>query len=213
VSNLVSYKGKPKMAEQRPAKPPHKPDNPAANLPTKGEVDFGNMQFLDTVALYDTIGNTGSPSFSRETAEYATSSAIYAQAFSLENSMNLKSVGLAMKKFGGNGAVYIDIVADDDGKPGIDGIRSMPRDLDIINKSPGYAWVDFDFAKENMPLKPGKYWIVLRHSGDVVMNWFYTPGKRYGGVDDTRSTAKGWEWEDLLTYEFVFRLKGSRAII
>jgi hypothetical protein len=116
-----------------------------------------------------------------------------------------------MKKFGGDGMVYLDIVADDKGKPGLAGVRSTLVSLEQIRKTPGYGWVDFPIPADIPPLQAGKYWIVLRHSGEVIMNWFYTPGKRYGGPDDTRSTARGWQWEDLLTYDFVFKVKGKVA--
>ena len=226
VSNLVKHNESASSIDEpivksQPIKPPPKLEKPkqkvkppvkpvtSKNPPSSSDVVFGNTQFPDVVALYNTIGDTGSPSYSRETAEYVTSSDIYAQAFTLDHDMITKSVGLAMKKFGGSGSVYIDVVADEDGKPGLEGVRSLPIDLDKIRKMPGYTWVDFQLAASDARFKPGKYWIVLRHSGDAVMNWFYTPGKRYGGADDTRSTAKGWEWEDLLTYEFVFRVKGA----
>ena len=59
-------------------------------------------------------------------------------------------------------------------------------------------------------LRKGKYWIVLRHSGEAVMTWFFTPGKSYSGPEDTRSTSRGYLWEDILAYDFVFRVKGVR---
>ncbi len=49
---------------------------------------------------------------------------------------------------------------------------------------------------------------MLRHSGEAIMNLFYTPGKRVGGPDDSRSTALGWQWEDVLAGEFVYRVRG-----
>ena len=59
------------------------------------------------------------------------------------------------------------------------------------------------------PFSPGKYWIVLRRSGEAILNWLYTPGKPYGGPDDTRSIARGWQWDDILTYDFVFKVAGQ----
>jgi hypothetical protein len=49
---------------------------------------------------------------------------------------------------------------------------------------------------------------VLRASGEAIMNWFFIPGKPYSGGDDTRSTAKGFQWEDILNYDFVFKVDG-----
>lgn len=80
-----------------------------------------------------------------------------------------------------------------------------------IPKRPGYYWVDFTFPPDgNKPqrLAPGKYWIVFRTSGEAIMNWFFTPGKPYSDGDDTRSTAKGFQWEDILNYDFVFKVTG-----
>ena len=99
---------------------------------------------------------------------------------------------------------------DEGGRPNIlDGVRSNLVSLEKITRKPGYYWVDFSFPQDvQSSLKPGKYWIVLRSSGEAIMNWFYTPGKRVNGPDDTRSTARGWQWEDLLAGEFVYRVRG-----
>jgi hypothetical protein len=117
-----------------------------------------------------------------------------------------------MHKFGGNGTLYIDLVADDAGKPALQGYRSLPVFLDALDRKPGYSWLTFTFpegATETM-LQKGKYWIVLRHSGDAIMTWFFIPGKSYSGPEDTRSTSKGYLWEDILAYDFVFRVRGVR---
>lgn len=161
--------------------------------------------------VYQTSGNTGTRSFERETAEYATSRNVYAQAFVVAHPMKVSMVSLAMKKFGGDGMVYLDLVADEKGKPSLSGVRSSLISLERIKRGPGYAWVDFPLPADTAPLAPGKYWVVLRHSGEAIMNWFYTPGKSFGGPDDTRSTARGWQWEDVLTYDFVFRVRGKVA--
>ena len=96
-------------------------------------------------------------------------------------------------------------------EPGFAGERSLPVFMGNIKFQPGYYWVNFVFAKGNEPspvLKPGKYWIILRHSGEAIVNWFFIPGNAYGDGDDTRSTVKGYKWEDLLNYDFVFKVKG-----
>ena len=125
--------------------------------------------------------------------------------------MALDKVSLAMRKFGGDGNVYVDLVRDAAGRPNIvDGIRSDMVSLEKISRKPGYYWVDFGFPHDAQSrLKPGKYWIVLRSSGDAIMNWFYIPGKPYSDGDDTRSTAKGFQWEDILNYDFVFKVAGK----
>ena len=193
--------------------PPPKPVTPpAAPAPKPGSaIDLGNTDFPALLEIYQESGNTGTRSFERETAEYATSRNVYAQAFVVAHPMKVSLVSLAMKKFGGDGMVYLDLVADEKGKPSLTGVRSSPISLERIKRGPGYAWVDFPLPADTAPLAPGKYWVVLRHSGEAIMNWFYTPGKGFGGPDDTRSTARGWQWEDVLTYDFVFRVRGKIA--
>lgn len=210
----------PKIVEPKPPKVEPKPPvtvvAPAHKKPRPGTaLAFGNMEFPTLVNLYNVKGDTGTRVFERETSEYVTSQHIYAQAMQVKDRMTLEKISLAMRKFGGDGAVYIDLVKDKGGKPDImQGIRSNLLDLEKISRKPGYYWVDFSFPPEgNKPhqLVPGKYWIVFRASGEAIMNWFFTPGKPYGEGDDTRSTAKGFQWEDILNYDFVFKVSG-RAI-
>ncbi|MDD5284843.1 MAG: transglutaminase domain-containing protein [Desulfuromonadaceae bacterium] len=172
---------------------------------------FGNMEFPNLVNGYSVQGNVGTRIFDKETSEYVTSQYIFAQAFYLKDGMALDKVSLAMRKFGGDGNVYVDLVRDADGRPNIlDGIRSNLVSLEKITRKPGYYWVDFSFSHDAQSrLKPGKYWIVFRASGEAIMNWFYIPGKPYSEGDDTRSTAKGFKWEDILNYDFVFKVAGK----
>ena len=217
-----------------PAKPPPvkkpKPEAPAKPLPVekpepmpsvtkptpvkpfpKGTIEFGNMEFPTLVDAYHMVGNEGRKIMDKETSEYVTSKQIYAQAFTAPQSLKLEKISLAMRKFGGDGTIYVDVVADDHGKPGMEGIRSTPIFVDTITRKPGYYWVNFTFPSDlNRDLKQGKYWIVLRHSGETIMNWFFTPGKPYSDGEDTRSTAKGYRWEDILNYDFVFKVTGTR---
>jgi transglutaminase-like putative cysteine protease len=202
----------PRPAEAKDGeRPPLPPKKPVAAPPAKpdgtGLAVIGNTRFPATLSLYSTRGERGEVSLERETAEYVTSTGVYAQAFTLDRPLRLEQVSLAMKKFGGDGMLYIDLVTDDGGKPSLTGMRSELLPLERIRRSPGYGWVDFKLPSEK-PLPPGKYWIVLRRSGAAIMNWYYTPGKPYGGPDDTRSTARGWQWEDILTYDFVFKVAG-----
>ena len=203
-----------KLARQKTvAKPPEKVVRPPITEPDKdGMVVFGNMRFPTTLSLYTESGDRGEASLEQETAEYVTSSSIYAQAFMLDQPLRLDTVSLATKKFGGDGTVYLDIVADDNGKPSlVNGVRSQPVYLENVRRLPGYSWLDFKIPSDTEPFLPGKYWVVLRRSGEAILNWYYTPGKPYGGPDDTRSTARGWQWEDILTYDFVFKVAGRQS--
>lgn len=200
-------KPKPQPAHSTVSEPAHKKPRPGTHLA------FGNMDFPAIVNLYNVKGNTGTRILERETSEYVTSKYIFAQAIRVKDRMSLDRISLAMRKFGGDGSVYIDLVKDKGGKPDImQGIRSNLLDLEKIQRRPGYYWVDFSFPPDgNKPqvLEPGKYWIVLRASGEAIMNWFFTPGKPYGDSDDTRSTAKGFQWEDILNFDFVFKVTGK----
>jgi hypothetical protein len=188
----------------KPAEPPRKTDK-------GGTVVFGNQRLPEKLAFYTESGNKGEATLERETAEYVTApGSVYAQAFTVERPMRLNSVALGMKKFGGDGTVYLDIVADENNKPGLtSGIRTLPISLETIKRTPGYGWLEFPVPADAEPFAAGKYWIVLRRSGDAIMNWYFTPGKPYGGPDDTRSTARGWQWEDILMFDFVFKVTAT----
>ena len=194
---------KPPEPKPLPVTPKHVPPQPKPGTP----VEIGNRDFPTMVEIFQVDGNVGQRSYDRETAEYVTSKYLFAQAFTLDAPLALNDAGLAMRKFGGDGTVYIDLVRDEGGKPSLDGVRSMPVSLEKITRKPGYYWVDFILPEKTI-LAPGKYWLILRHSGEAIMNWFYTPGKRVGGPDDSRSTAQGWQWEDVLVGEFVYRVRG-----
>ncbi|MFH1148243.1 MAG: hypothetical protein V1736_11120 [Pseudomonadota bacterium] len=191
-------------------KPPEAKDirpEPAAKV-----VEFGNMEFPNLVNLYKVVGDKGVKILDKETAEYVTSRHVYAQAFEVDKDLSVQSVSLALRKFGGDGTVYVDLVADREGRPELSGLRSRPVFLESIPRRPGYYWVDFKFSSDASPakLQPGRYWVILRHSGEVIINWFYIPGSPYGDCDDTRSTLKGYEWQDIQNYDFVFKVKGLR---
>lgn len=213
VSNNISIKAiVPPVPPKPPTPPLPPPAPPTPPPPPPGKItEFGNMEFPNLVNLYQIIGDRAEKIMDKETAEYVTSTYVYAQAFNVSRDFDLQSISLAMRKFGGDGSIYIDLVSDDNGKPNIlSGTRSKFIPLEIIRKRPGYYWVDFTFPTDTsfVRLKKGKYWIVLRRSGEAIMNWFYTPGKHYGGSDDTRSTSKGYRWEDILNYDFVFKVRG-----
>lgn len=205
--HVVAKPKPPKLEQQAVVQPAHKILRPGTT------VVFGNMDFPALVNLYNVKGDTGTRVFERETSEYVTSKHIFAQAIRVNNRMSLEKISLAMHKFGGDGSVYIDLVKDSKGKPDImQGIRSNLIDLEKISRKPGYYWVDFSFPPDGNKLQhldAGKYWIVFRASGEAIMNWFFTPGKPYSEGDDTRSTAKGFQWEDILNYDFVFKVNGK----
>ncbi len=207
LSNVV------KIQKRAPAPTPvvEKPATTAAPVRPKEKLFiFGNTSFPNLVDLYNTSDGRATRIFDKETAEYVTSKDIYAQAFTVDEPIDIKMISLSMHKFGGDGAVYIDLLEDDNGKPSLKGIRSDLIFLDKIPRKAGYYWVDFTFSDGNKGINKGKYWIVLRKSGEAIMNWFYIPANPYGDSDDTRSTAKGWQWDDILNYDFVFKVTAER---
>ncbi len=210
---------------------PEKPAPPAPAPPPKGEgrvggmerVEFGNMNFPSLIDMFvKTKGEEqGYKTLDKETAEYVTAEYTYAQAFTIARPLKVEEINLAMHKFGGMaGSLWIDVVKDDKGKPGMEGIRSFPLNLDTIKYFPGYQWFPFRFAKEppdryiqgqasdNPVLAPARYWIILRKSKDAIINWFYIPGNPYGNADDTRSTSQGIDWSNILNYDFNFKVTG-----
>ncbi len=202
---------KPAPPVVKKALPPKGPKPKPVKQPEDGTVvSFGNMEFPNLVDTFRATGMSGTRVLDKETSEYVTSNNVYAQAIMIENDISLEKISLAMHKFGGDGSFFLDFVADDNGKPSLDGIRSLPVFLDTVTRRPGYYWVDFRYqdAATVPHIKKGKYWIILRHSGDAIITWFYIPGKPYSRGDDTRSTAKGYKWEDILNYDFVFKVTG-----
>ena len=49
----------------------------------------------------------------------------------------------------------------------------------------------------------------FRYSGEAILTWFYTPENL---MEDMmiRSTLKGYLWEDILNYDFVFKVTGQK---
>ncbi|MDO8426772.1 MAG: transglutaminase family protein [Deltaproteobacteria bacterium] len=188
--------------------PPKRPEEPKP--PAKEITEFGNTEFPSLMDFYiKSKEDVGRKTFDKETAEYVTGAHTFAQAFTIPRSLKIDAVSLAMHKFGGRaGSLWIDVVKDDRGRPGMEGLRSLPLLLDTVPYYPGYKWLGFGFGDEPA-LPPGKYWIILRHSRDAVVNWFYTPGNAYGGPDDARSTEAGIDWSNIMNYDFNFSVKGA----
>jgi len=152
-------------------------------------------------------------SFLVESAEYVTGRATqYAQVFLLKEPIHLDKISLALHNFGGDGMLWINLLADKNGKPGRQIDASDLVELSSISMRPGYRWVDFHFKKEPTILKPGYYWIALGFSGGPIVNWFYTYGKPVGPVEGTRYKGVFDEqWSGALSYEFNYRVMGKRA--
>lgn len=197
------------VKEFKPTPQPPRPEEPPSPVKEAAGAEFGNMEFPSLIDFYvRSKEDVGRKTFDKETAEYVTGEHTFAQAFTVPRALKIESISLAMHKFGGRaGSLWIDVVKDDHGRPGMEGVRSLPLYLDEVVYYPGYKW--FDFSLGGGVFSPGKYWIILRHSKDAVVNWFYTPGNPYEGPDDARSTGTGIDWSDIMNYDFNFRVKGA----
>ena len=144
-----------------------------------------------------------------ETAEYVTSKLQYSQVFILDKPVKLQKIGLALQKFGGVGQLWLELREDKNGQPGEVAARSVSISLDQLSSKPGYFWVDFDFAAQQLLLTPDHYWLSLAYSGSPIVNWFYSYGKPVGPVDGTRyKEPTEIEWGKSLSYEFNYRVVG-----
>jgi hypothetical protein len=182
-------------------------------------VEFGNTDFPASLRIFgapQTIGSTGAVQARRtfivETADYATGPDELAQAFSLDAPLVLSQISLALQKFGGvTGELWVDLFDDRARKPGalIASSRRLP--VGGLVERGGYRWVVFDVLPETQGplLSPGRYWVVLRSSGDGIFNWYFSPGSAYGEPDDTRARARNTpDWNNVLNYRFNFRITG-----
>lgn len=203
-----------------PTPPAHKPAGPAQPLKPESftfPVAFGNLEFPREIRLFEPVKTSGKGQYSLEqsymveTAEYVTGDTLYAQAFEVDQPMLLTDLSLALHRFGGeSGELWIELYEDNDG-PGKLLAKSRPvQSATIRTPANRYEWVPFSLegsktiAKENR-----RYWIILKFTGDPIINWFYTYGKVVSPEDGTRATlAKQVVWNQILNNEFNFRLRG-----
>ena len=204
--------------------PPAPPIVPPAAVPGRAEltepVEFGNLEFPAALRIFQRVPGPGPGQVNEvrwtlvsETAEYATGPQTLAQAFRVERPLLLADVALALQKFGGTtGALWLELRPDAGQGPGAPILAESQRSaVRGILGSGGYRWLVFDFNRMgNGPiLVPGRYWVVLRHSGDGIFNWYFTPGTAYGDPDDSRARpAVGTRWDTILNYRFNFRVSG-----
>lgn len=203
----------------KPPPPKEIPEDRLQKLDLKKAFLFGNLDFPKGVDFAFTRGPAESgaedeyemkKNFMVETAEYVTTKMTqYAQIVVLQKPLKLMKAGLALHKFGGNGQLWIDIMKDNNGKPGAVIATSDFMNITQLPSKPGYDWVDFDFGQSPPVLSPGKYWIGLGFTGSPIINWFYTYGKNVGPVDGTRYKGVYEEnWSGALAYEFNYRVVG-----
>jgi transglutaminase-like putative cysteine protease len=235
---------KPPVKPEIPPLPAPKPELPPP-LPEKKDygdltklkytkpAEFGNLSFPEVIDIFakrtevSTATDVSmSSSFVVESAEYVTDKEVFAQSFEINTPMMIKDISLAMHKFGGtHGDLWIEVVEDKNNSPVGDKIESDRIPINNIRYFNGYKWIPFSLERQRVILSPGRYWVVLRYSGDAIFNWFYIYGNPYGIPDDTKSSqipltpslAKGdsggfsLEWNNILNYDFNFRVRGMEA--
>jgi hypothetical protein len=203
-----------------PAPKPAAPVKPAAPLKPESftfPVAFGNLEFPREIRLFEPVKTSGTGQYSLEqnymveTAEYVTGDTLYAQAFEVDQPMLLTDLSLALHRFGGeSGELWVELYEDDDG-PGklITGSRPV-RSAAIQTPANRYEWIPFSFeGSRTIAQGNRRYWIILKFTGDPIINWFYTYGKVVSPEDGTRATlAKKVVWNQILNNEFNFRLRG-----
>ncbi|MDL1878227.1 hypothetical protein FBQ85_24160 [Cytophagia bacterium CHB2] len=123
--------------------------------------------------------------------------------------MSLEKISLALQKFGGEGFLWVEILKDQNSKPGENISTSPLLAMTDLSNRPGYYWQAFDFTQKDVKLAPGRYWIALGFSGTPVVNWFYSYGKPVGPSDGTRyKTILDEDWSNSLSFEFNYRVEG-----
>ncbi len=180
-------------------------------------VEFGNLEFPASLRIFGGAEAAGGAVQSRrtfivETADYATGREELAQAFSLDQPLVLARLSLALQKFGGStGELWIELLEDRGRKPAARIAESRRLPVPGLIERGGYRWVVFDFGPGDQAplLGAGRYWAVLRSSGDGIFNWYFSLGNAYGDPDDTRSHPRGAsDWSNILNYRFNFRVTG-----
>jgi transglutaminase-like putative cysteine protease len=200
-----------------PAPAPSPPGRPLRPEDFTFPVAFGNLEFPREIRLFEPVKTSGTGQYSLEqnymveTAEYATGDTLYAQAFELDQPVLLTDISLALHRFGGDsGELWVELYEDDDG-PGKLMAKSRPiRSVMIRTPANRYDWVPFSFeGSKTIARENRRYWMILRFTGDPIVNWFYTYGKVVSPEDGTRATlAKKVVWNQILNNEFNFRLRG-----
>ncbi len=179
----------------------------AGNVEFPVKFNFLAARFLGETEKTDT--GELKRNFIVETAEYVTGNRQFAQVFILSDPVVLQSIDLALHSFGAGGDLWIELYEDLNGKPGTLAATSNIVSSANVYSKPGYDWAAFDFSKSSIGLTPGNYWIVLKYSDSPIINWFYTYGKPVGPINGTlRSDSGKNNWNRVLPYEFVYRIRG-----
>ena len=197
----------------------HLPETTLKQLQYVAPFVFGNLDFPQNIDFLSARGparqsDAGAmemrKNFMVETAEFVTTQGKqYAQIFILDKPIELQTIALALHKFGGQGQIWLELLKDNQSKPGELVATSDILDLDQINTISGYDWVEFSFGRTSTLLAPGRYWVALGFTGSPVVNWFFSYGKPIGPQDGTRyKIIFDADWSRSLDFEFNYRVTG-----
>ena len=208
--------GSPPPPVALPPVAPPPPIDPSVRPRLTKPVEYGNVEFPASLRILRASPPGGAtvarPSFVVETADYATGAEDLAQAFRVGEPTLLTEVSLALQKFGGrSGELWLELRDDRGRRPGALVAESERLPVGRLIDRAGYRWVVFGFARQDrgLVLAPGRYWAVLRSSGDGIFNWYFALGNAYGDPDDSRSSPRGSrDWSNVLNYRFNFRVTG-----
>ncbi|MCI0512441.1 transglutaminase domain-containing protein [candidate division KSB1 bacterium] len=213
-TNFIPYK----TDKIEPPPPPPVSPGTLKQLRYRKLLVFGNLEFPVGINFAEVRGparpGTGNQmemqkNFMVETAEYVTSQEQYAQVFLVEKPMRLKSVSLALHKFGGGGTLWLELFKEANELPGAQIATSELLDVNALRYQMGYDWQGFDFSREEIILAPGRYWMALGFTGSPIINWFYSYGKPVGPQYGTRyKTILETQWSRSLPFEFNYKVEG-----
>ncbi len=212
----------------QPSRPAPAAPRPVPRPGLPAVLSFGNVEFpLDVdfaahAALRDLGGGATEArrDFLVESAEYVTTrQRQFAQAFVAPEPMLLSAAALGLHRFGGEGALWLELCRDAGGAPGEVAAVSALVDAGQLSERPGYRWQEFDFTGQTHPdgvrLEPGVWWLALGWSGSPVVNWFYTYGRPVGPAFGTRwrmaLDGPAAPWSGALGFEFTYKVHGRTA--
>ena len=181
------------------------------------ELDVGQSEDSDIVkddAGIDSMIVQNSD-ISRRLDVVATQDRIYVQRFTVEDPFTLTQIQIPLIKFADEGRIWLEVYADEDGKPGKVLFKTYsihsPRIRFMMMDNP---WLSFPVSKKtDAYLEKGSYWIALRSSGTTIFNWYASCGNVIGPSNDTRFrdvSLKKSHWNNIMNFDLTFQVFGNK---
>ncbi len=152
---------------------------------------------------------------SRRLDVVATQNRVYAQRFTVVDPFTLTQIQIPLIKFADEGRIWLEVYADEDGKPGKVLFKTYsihsPRIRFMMMDNP---WLSFPVGKKtDTYLEKGGYWIALRSSGSTIFNWYASCGNVIGSSNDTRFrdvSLKNSLWNNIMNFDLNFQVFGNK---